>query len=49
VLQDFRLTNRTLRRRWTHRTLNLLTAEQRSDARERLAGYRGDLETVAAR
>lgn len=49
VLQDYRQTSRALWRRCTHRTLALLTAEQRSHAREQLAGYRGDLETVAAR
>ena len=49
VLQDYRQTSRALWRRCTHRLLTTLTPAQRAQARERLAGYRGDLETVASR
>ncbi|MEX0450160.1 DUF6279 family lipoprotein [Spiribacter sp. 221] len=49
VLQDYRQTSRALWRRCTHRLLTTLTPMQRAQARERLAGYRGDLETVASR
>ena len=49
VLQDYRQTSRALWRRCTHRLLISLTPAQRAQARERLAGYRGDLETVASR
>jgi len=49
VLQEYRGTSRALWRRCTHQLLVTLTPEQRDRARERLAGYRGDLETVASR
>jgi len=49
ALQDYRATSRALWRRCTRTLLTSLTPDQRNSARERLAGYRGDLETVAAR
>lgn len=48
VLQDYRQTSRNLWRRCTHTIVTGLSAEQRRHARQRLARYRGDLETVAA-
>ena len=49
VLQDYRQTSRDLWRRCTHTLISGLSAEQRQHARQRLARYRGDLETVAAK
>ena len=49
ALQAYRQTARTLWQQCTHAMLTTLTPEQRQHARQRLKGYRGDLETVAAR
>lgn len=49
VLQDYRQTSRNLWRRCTHTIVTGLSAEQRQHARQRLARYRGDLQTVASR
>ena len=49
VLQDYRQTSRALWRQCTHALLATLTPGQRAHARDRLASYRHDLETVASR